>query len=365
MQRLDRCAGPWPRAASNLKNSAGEHARFPHSHGRRHPGPLHGRRTQGQVRSPGHADGHGRRRHRAVDQVPQIRRQPPRLGRPRPLRAVGRPRLDAAVFPAAPVRLQGRVDGRDQELPPVGFGHPRPPRIRPHPGRGDHHRAPGPGPRHRRRHGHGRAPHGRPLRRRPGRPPHLGHRRRRLPDGGRQPRGHLPGRALQAQQADRPVRRQQHHHRRRGHHRRDRRPGRALQGRRLGDQDRRRPRPRRHPPGHALGDQALQAGADRLQDQDLQGRRGPRKAIPTATATPCSTTRIADARKAMGWTAEPFTVPDEVLKPCAPPAARAPRPARPGKPSSTSRRWPPSSSAPWPATCQPAPSSAWTPTSPP
>ena len=30
------------------------------------------------------------------------------LARPRPLRAVGRPRLDAALRPAAPDRLQGR-----------------------------------------------------------------------------------------------------------------------------------------------------------------------------------------------------------------------------------------------------------------
>jgi hypothetical protein len=68
------------------------------------------------------------------------------------------------------------------------------------------------------------APPGRALRPGRRRPPHLGDRRRRLPDGRRQPRGDQPGRPPEAQQADRAVRRQQHHHRRRGHHRRDRRP---------------------------------------------------------------------------------------------------------------------------------------------
>ena len=48
---------------------------------------------------------------------------------------------------------------------------------------------------------------------------------------------------LQADQADRAVRRQRHHHRRPTRALRHRRPARALQGRRLGGEGRRRPRP--------------------------------------------------------------------------------------------------------------------------
>ena len=49
------------------------------------------------------------------------------------------------------------------------------------------------------------------------RPSHLRLRRRRLPDGRHQPRGHLARRPAQARQADRAVRRQRHFHRRHGH----------------------------------------------------------------------------------------------------------------------------------------------------
>ena len=51
------------------------------------------------------------------------------------------------------------------------------------------------------------------------RPPHLRLHGRRLPDGRHQPRSRRPGRCLEAEQADRPVRRQRHL---------DRRPGRPL-----------------------------------------------------------------------------------------------------------------------------------------
>ena len=43
----------------------------------------------------------------------------PGMARPRPLRPIGRARLDAAVQPAAPDRLRS-VAGRHQALPPVG-----------------------------------------------------------------------------------------------------------------------------------------------------------------------------------------------------------------------------------------------------
>ena len=84
-------------------------------------------------------------------------------------------------------------------------GHPE---VWPYAGRGDDHRPARAGHRHGRRHGAGRTADERPLRRRFRRSFHLCHRRRRLPDGGPQPRGDLAGRASQAQPADRAVRRQ-------------------------------------------------------------------------------------------------------------------------------------------------------------
>ena len=77
----------------------------------------------------------------------------PELARPRPFRAVERPRVDAAVFAAAPDRLSARASTRSQSFRQFGShtaGHPevdRAPRHR------DHHRPARPGPRQCRRHG--------------------------------------------------------------------------------------------------------------------------------------------------------------------------------------------------------------------
>ena len=92
---------------------------------------------------------------------------------------------------------------RAVELPAAGLQDRRPSRVRACGGHRDDHRSAGPGPRQCRRHGagasgssmRGSARHRRPL--------HLRDRRRRLPDGGHQPRGDLARRAPQAQQADR------------------------------------------------------------------------------------------------------------------------------------------------------------------
>ena len=115
----------------------------------------------------------------------------PGLVRPRPLRALQRPRLGAAVHRPAPHRLRHR-HRRPQAAAPVGLDHPRPPRALPHPrGRG-HHRAARPGGRQRGRVRPGRAVPGRPLQpRRPagGRPPDLGLLLGRGHDGGRRLRG--------------------------------------------------------------------------------------------------------------------------------------------------------------------------------
>ena len=75
------------------------------AHGQRDPRARHGRGPEGEVRPPRHADGHGRRRDGAVLAVPEVRPRRPALARPRPLRALRRPRLDAALCAALPDRL--------------------------------------------------------------------------------------------------------------------------------------------------------------------------------------------------------------------------------------------------------------------
>ena len=72
----------------------------------RHPRARDGRRRGGEVRSSRHADGHGGDRRRAVDAAPAAQPGQPALARSRPLRAVERPRLDAAVRAAASDRLR-------------------------------------------------------------------------------------------------------------------------------------------------------------------------------------------------------------------------------------------------------------------
>ena len=80
----------------------------------------------------------------------------PALARPRPLRAVRGPRLDAPVLAAAPHRLRPRAR-RAQAVPPVGLAHARPPRVRPDARRRGHDRPARPGLRQRGRHGDRRA----------------------------------------------------------------------------------------------------------------------------------------------------------------------------------------------------------------
>ena len=81
----------------------------------------------GQFRPSRHADGHGRHRRGAVERLPAPQPGQSALARPRPLRAVERPRLDAAVRAAAPDRLRP-ADRGAQALPPAGLadapGHP-------------------------------------------------------------------------------------------------------------------------------------------------------------------------------------------------------------------------------------------------
>ena len=104
----------------------------------------------------------------------------------------------------------------------------------PHQGHRDHHRPARPGHRHRGRHGAGGEDAGRRIRQEGRRPSHLCARLRRRPDGRRVAGSDRDGRSLEAQQADRAVRRQRHLDRRPDLDRRLGRPGEALQVRRLG-----------------------------------------------------------------------------------------------------------------------------------
>ncbi len=199
----------------------------------------------------------------------------PAVGGPRPVRAVERARLDAAVLAAAPDGLSARHRAAD-ELPAVRLAHRRPPGARPAPRHRDHHRAARPGPRQCGRHGAGGEDPRRDVQS-PGprdrRPPHVGVPRRRLPDGRRVARGLLARRHAEARQAHLLLRRQRHLDRRRGARLVHRRHAEALRGVRLARRPRRGwPRPGRHRARHQGG--AGRAGppvADLLQDHHRLG----------------------------------------------------------------------------------------------
>ena len=253
--------------------------RIAQGHGERHPCARHGCGREGQIRPPRHAHGHGGCGDGAVHPVPEVRRRRARLAGPRPVRALGRPRLDAALCAAPPHRLSRRDHGRAAQLPAARLHDGRPPGAWARPRHRDHHRPAGPGPRQRRRHGPGGAPAECPAGRRHRRSLHLCARRRRLPDGGHQPRGDLARRPPQAQQADRAVRRQPHLHRRTDRACRLRRPGEAFRGFGLGRHSRGRPRPRGYRRRHRAGAEVGPADPDRLQDRHRlrradQGRQG-------------------------------------------------------------------------------------------
>ena len=57
------------------------------------------------LRAPGHRDGARPPRPRPLDADPALRRRRPRVARPRPVRAVGRPRVDPPVLDAPPHRV--------------------------------------------------------------------------------------------------------------------------------------------------------------------------------------------------------------------------------------------------------------------
>ena len=157
--------------------------------GQRHPRPGDGCRRKSQVRPPRHADGHGRRRDRAVHPVHEVRPGRSGLARSRPLRAVGRPRLDADLRAASTCSATTTCRSSSSRPSASWAPHRRPPGIRSRQGHRDDHRPAGAGA----------SPPPSAWRwpsvcstrasAMTGRSLHLCDRRRRLPDGRHQPRG--------------------------------------------------------------------------------------------------------------------------------------------------------------------------------
>ena len=249
-----------------------------------------------------------------------LRAQPgqPRLGGPRPLRAVERPRLDAAVFAAAPDRLPAHARRPRAASASSAPTRPATRSVDPHLGIETTTGPLGQGianavgmalaekllaaavqpprPRHRRS-------------------PHLGVPRRRLPDGGHLARGLLARRHARARQADLLLRRQRHLDRRRGARLVHRRHAEALRGLRLAGRCRTStattPTPSTRRSSARQGRYARPTliccktvigwGAPNKQGTESHARRSrwaPRKWPPT--------------REKLGWTAPPFVVPDDI-----------------------------------------------------
>ena len=130
------------------------------------PDARHGRRPAGELRPSRDADGDGAARVPPVPRDHGARSERPAVAGPRPVRAQRRPRVDAAVRRAAPLRLRPAARGAEA-VPPVGLAHARPPRARPRAPdarRRGHDRPARPGLRQRGRHGDGRALPARALR---------------------------------------------------------------------------------------------------------------------------------------------------------------------------------------------------------
>src|SRR4051812_9733390 len=95
-----------------------------------HPHALDGRRAEGELRAPRHADGAGAAGLRPLRARDAPRPDAPPLAGPRPLRALLRPRVDAAVLDAVPDRLRRLARGH-RELPPARLAVRRAPGVRP------------------------------------------------------------------------------------------------------------------------------------------------------------------------------------------------------------------------------------------
>ncbi len=222
---------------------------------------------------------------------------------------------------------------RAARLPPARLAHARAPGVRAHRRRRVHHRTARPGRDDGGRHGARRADAARPLPR-DHRPPHLRDRRRRLPDGGRQPRGSVVRRTPRPRPPGRALGRQRHHDRRRRRALLQRRPAGPVRGVRLAHRGRHRRHRRR---GDRRGAQPRQGGPapqlHRGADRHRPGRtrhrghvQGPR--LPAGRGPPGR----EQAPRRLG-----LPVLHRARARSARPARRSPRPApastRPGMPS--------------------------------
>ncbi len=179
----------------------------------RDPWPGHGRGAEGELRPSGDADGARTARARPLHARDAVRRGGAGMARPRPVRALGGPRVDAAVRAALPDRLRAHAR-RPEAVPAVGLADSGPPGVPPHRRhRGDDGPARS-GRRQRRRHRTGRGEPARPVRTRAHRPPRVRDLQRRRLRGGRQPRGRFARGAPRARAPGLRLRRQPHLHRR-------------------------------------------------------------------------------------------------------------------------------------------------------
>ena len=255
----------------------------------------HGRPAAGQQRAPGHGDGARPARQRPVQPGAQARPGGPRLARPRPVRALQRPRLDPPVLDALPVGLRPRA-GRHRGLPPVRLAHaratPRPATrraSRSRPGRSARGSAtPSGWPSPSASCASGSAP--------TCRPPHLRHRRRRLLHGGRQPRSGVARRPPRPRPPDLRVRRQPGDDRRHDRAVELRRRRAALRGlrleRRVPRRDRRRlRRPRGRPARGPCRRHAPVAARAAIAHRHARRPTTPTTRPPTATRSPPRTSR--------------------------------------------------------------------------
>ena len=167
----------------------------PAGYGRLHPVPFDGCRAAGQERPSRRAHGHGRHRDRSLQGFHAVRCGRSALVRPRPVRAVERPRLDAALQPALSDRLQGHDARRVEAVPPDRQQDRRPPRIQARRRHRDDDRSARPRRRELGGLGARRAHHECQVRRRPVQALDLRLHGRRLPDGGHQRGGDLAWRA--------------------------------------------------------------------------------------------------------------------------------------------------------------------------
>ena len=141
----------------------------PHGHrttgDQHHPHALHGRRQAANSGHPGTPMALAPVAYVLCNEFLRYDPADPALARPRPLRALLRPCLDAALLDAAPDRREaagadgqpdrraGRAAGRHPPLPPARQPLPGPSRVWPHQRRRDDHRPAGPGRRQQRGHG--------------------------------------------------------------------------------------------------------------------------------------------------------------------------------------------------------------------